>query len=32
LEAPAEPKLNHDSSTNTLIGRYRKMKATGDKK
>ena len=26
LENPAEPVLNHDSSTNTLIHRYRKMK------
>jgi glucose-6-phosphate isomerase len=26
LENPAEPVLNHDSSTNTLIRRYRKMK------
>jgi glucose-6-phosphate isomerase len=26
LESPAEPKLAHDSSTNTLIQRYRKMK------
>jgi glucose-6-phosphate isomerase len=26
LENPAEPVLNHDSSTNTLIGRYRKLK------
>ncbi len=27
LESPDEPKLNHDSSTNNLIRRYRKMKA-----
>ena len=26
LENPAEPMLNHDSSTNTLIQRYRKLK------
>jgi glucose-6-phosphate isomerase len=26
LESQAEPKLNHDSSTNTLIRRYRKFK------
>jgi glucose-6-phosphate isomerase len=26
LENPSEPKLNHDSSTNSLIRRYRKMK------
>ena len=26
LESPAEPALNHDSSTNTLIRRYRKTK------
>src|SRR5438128_10951913 len=26
LESTAEPKLGHDSSTNSLIGRYRKMK------
>jgi len=26
LENPAEPVLNHDSSTNTLIRRYRRMK------
>jgi glucose-6-phosphate isomerase len=26
LESDSEPKLNHDSSTNTLIGRYRRMK------
>ena len=26
LESPAEPKLNHDSSTNNLIRRYRKMR------
>jgi glucose-6-phosphate isomerase len=28
LENPAEPVLNHDSSTNTLIRRYRKLKET----
>jgi glucose-6-phosphate isomerase len=28
LESPAEPPLNHDSSTNALIRRYRKLKAT----
>ncbi len=27
LESPAEPPLSHDSSTNTLIRRYRKLKA-----
>jgi glucose-6-phosphate isomerase len=26
LESPAEPKLNHDSSTNNLIRRYRQLK------
>jgi len=26
LESPTEPKLNHDSSTNNLIRRYRKLK------
>ena len=26
LEGVAEPKLNHDSSTNSLIRRYRKVK------
>jgi glucose-6-phosphate isomerase len=26
LESATEPKLEHDSSTNTLIGRYRKLK------
>jgi glucose-6-phosphate isomerase len=26
LEGPAAPKLEHDSSTNNLIRRYRKMK------
>ena len=26
LESPQEPKLDHDSSTNTLIRRYRKYK------
>jgi glucose-6-phosphate isomerase len=29
LEAPTEPKLGHDSSTNTLIRRYRKLKGVG---
>jgi glucose-6-phosphate isomerase len=28
LESKAEPKLNHDSSTNNLIRRFRKMKET----
>jgi glucose-6-phosphate isomerase len=28
LESTAEPKLSHDSSTNNLIRRYRKMKGT----
>jgi len=28
IESKAEPKLGHDSSTNTLIRRYRKLKAT----
>jgi glucose-6-phosphate isomerase len=28
LESPADPPLNHDSSTNALIRRYRKLKAT----
>jgi glucose-6-phosphate isomerase len=28
LESPAEPKLEHDSSTNNLIRRYRKLKGT----
>jgi glucose-6-phosphate isomerase len=28
LENPTEPKLNHDSSTNNLIRRYREMKGT----
>jgi glucose-6-phosphate isomerase len=28
LESEAEPKLGHDSSTNTLIRRYRKLKET----
>ena len=27
LESPAEPKLAHDSSTNALIRRYRRLKA-----
>jgi len=26
LESPSEPKLDHDSSTNTLIRRYRMRK------
>ncbi|HSE75466.1 MAG TPA: glucose-6-phosphate isomerase, partial [Dongiaceae bacterium] len=26
LESPAEPKLEHDSSTNALIRRYRKLR------
>jgi glucose-6-phosphate isomerase len=26
LEAPSEPELKHDSSTNSLIRRYRQMK------
>ena len=26
LESPEEPQLSHDSSTNTLIRRYRKLK------
>ena len=28
LEATSEPALRHDSSTNSLIRRYRKMKTT----
>ncbi|HET6888846.1 MAG TPA: glucose-6-phosphate isomerase [Candidatus Udaeobacter sp.] len=28
LESATEPKLNHDSSTNNLIGRYRRLKKT----
>jgi glucose-6-phosphate isomerase len=28
LESPAEPKLEHDSSTNNLIRRYRKLRGT----
>ena len=28
LESPAPPKLKHDSSTNTLIRRYRKLKGS----
>jgi len=28
LENPTEPTLNHDSSTNNLIRRYRKMRRT----
>jgi glucose-6-phosphate isomerase len=31
LENPAPPKLKHDSSTNNLIRRYRKMKGTSTK-
>ena len=27
LQAPEEPKLRHDSSTNALIRRYREMRA-----
>jgi glucose-6-phosphate isomerase len=27
LEAPAEPRLDHDSSTNALIRRYRRLRA-----
>jgi glucose-6-phosphate isomerase len=30
LESQAEPKLEHDSSTNTLIRRYRKLKGPSD--
>jgi glucose-6-phosphate isomerase len=26
LQDPAEPALQHDSSTNALIGRYRRMR------
>jgi glucose-6-phosphate isomerase len=29
LESATEPKLDHDSSTNTLIRRYRKLKGSG---
>jgi glucose-6-phosphate isomerase len=29
LESPTEPKLDHDSSTNALIRRYRKLKDAG---
>jgi glucose-6-phosphate isomerase len=29
LESASEPKLDHDSSTNALIRRYRKLKGTG---
>ena len=29
LETAAEPELSHDSSTNTLIRRYRALKAAG---
>jgi glucose-6-phosphate isomerase len=29
LESPAEPKLEHDSSTNALIRRYRKLRGSG---
>jgi len=28
LESVAEPKLGHDSSTNSLIRRYRRLKET----
>jgi glucose-6-phosphate isomerase len=28
LESQTDPKLNHDSSTNNLISRYRKLKGT----
>ena len=28
LESKAEPKISHDSSTNSLIRRYRKLKET----
>jgi glucose-6-phosphate isomerase len=28
LESPAAPKLEHDSSTNNLIRRYRQMKSS----
>jgi glucose-6-phosphate isomerase len=28
LESKTEPKLNHDSSTNALIRRYRKLKTS----
>ena len=31
LEGPSAPELRHDSSTNNLISRYRKMKAMGPK-
>jgi glucose-6-phosphate isomerase len=31
LESKAEPGLGHDSSTNALIRRYRKLKETYDK-
>ncbi len=30
LESPTEPKLSHDSSTNTLIERYRKQKGLAE--
>ena len=30
LESPTEPKLEHDSSTNALIRRYRKLKGSPD--
>ena len=30
LESAAEPKLEHDSSTNALIRRYRKLKGAAD--
>jgi glucose-6-phosphate isomerase len=29
LESESEPQLGHDSSTNTLIRRYRSLKASG---
>jgi glucose-6-phosphate isomerase len=29
LESPTEPELEHDSSTNALIRRYRKLKRSG---
>ncbi len=32
LEAAQSPRLAHDSSTNALIGRYRRMKETGNRK
>jgi glucose-6-phosphate isomerase len=30
LESPVEPELAHDSSTNALIGRYRRMRRKSD--